>query len=105
MNPELTSPSSSSDRRISVLARHLVGVEMDPQNDSISAFPTSGSDSNSVFSHVVRGPEDPILGVSDQMEPSLCFCPAVIFWLVMSWGDRKIAALFIYLWFFFSGDE
>lgn len=64
MNPELTSPSSSSDRRISVLARHLVGVEMDPQNDSISAFRTSGSDSNSVFSHVVRGPEDPILGVT-----------------------------------------
>ncbi|KAJ6361486.1 hypothetical protein OIU78_002008 [Salix suchowensis] len=37
---------------------------MDSKNDSISAFPTSGSDNNSVFSHVVRGPEDPILGVT-----------------------------------------
>ncbi|THG09208.1 hypothetical protein TEA_022838 [Camellia sinensis var. sinensis] len=32
--------------------------------DSISASPTSGFDANSVFAHVVRAPEDPILGVT-----------------------------------------
>lgn len=63
-----SSPSVASDRRISVLARHL-GVEVDSQNDTTTIFasPTSGSGGggggNSVFSHVVRAPEDPILGV------------------------------------------
>ncbi|KDP34208.1 hypothetical protein JCGZ_07779 [Jatropha curcas] len=59
-----SSSSWASDRRISVLARHL-GVEMDSQSDTIiSASPTSGFQGNSVFSHVDRAPEDPILGVT-----------------------------------------
>ncbi|KAJ4842977.1 hypothetical protein Tsubulata_017447 [Turnera subulata] len=55
----------TSDRRISVLARHLC-VEMDPssQNGTVSGSPTSSGTANSVFSHVVRAPEDPILGVT-----------------------------------------
>lgn len=56
----------TSERRISVLAGHLC-VEMDSSTrdgtaDVLSAFPTSGA--SSVFSHVVRAPEDPILGVT-----------------------------------------
>lgn len=60
----LSTYSSSSDRRLNILARHLVAVnndqnQMDSQN--ISPSPTAASDS--VFAHLVRAPEDPILGV------------------------------------------
>ncbi|CAN0907094.1 Aspartate aminotransferase 3, chloroplastic [Linum grandiflorum] len=64
-----TSPSSSasfpsSDRRLSVLARHLV-VQNGHTSSPISASPTSSaSQRNSVFSHISRAPEDPILGVT-----------------------------------------
>jgi hypothetical protein len=62
-----SSPFSASDRRLSALARHLVDASpaMDSQNpnDTVSASPTSGVQADSVFAHVVRAPEDPILGV------------------------------------------
>ncbi|RXH72649.1 hypothetical protein DVH24_012333 [Malus domestica] len=76
MRPQLTSPhahsssvSTSSDRRLSALVRHLAAEEdqsssaMDAHNNSISASPASAH-ANSVFAHVVRAPEDPILGVT-----------------------------------------
>lgn len=53
--------SSPSDRRLSTLARHL--LPMDSRDSSISASPTSAGQANSVFAHLVRAPEDPILGV------------------------------------------
>ncbi|CAN1785174.1 Aspartate aminotransferase 3, chloroplastic [Linum perenne] len=65
-----SAPSSSSasfpasDRRLSVLARHL-GAANGHTSSPISASPTSsGSQGNSVFSHISRAPEDPILGVT-----------------------------------------
>ncbi|CAN6540062.1 unnamed protein product [Malus baccata var. baccata] len=76
MRPQLTSPhahsssvSTSSVRRLSALVRHLAAEEdqsssaMDAHNNSISSSPAS-SHANSVFAHVVRAPEDPILGVT-----------------------------------------
>ncbi|KAL3361406.1 hypothetical protein AABB24_014356 [Solanum stoloniferum] len=63
------SPSPSADRRLSVLARHLepsssTAVE-GHSNHTIVGAPTSGYDGKqSVFSHIVRAPEDPILGVT-----------------------------------------
>ncbi|KAK6129735.1 hypothetical protein DH2020_036536 [Rehmannia glutinosa] len=59
------SSSSPADRRLSALVRHLEGHSMDSANHSIAAAPTSGSTGAriSVFDHVVRAPEDPILGV------------------------------------------
>lgn len=63
------SPAPSADRRLSVLARHLepsssAAVE-GHSNHFIVAAPTSGYDGKqSVFSHIVRAPEDPILGVN-----------------------------------------
>ncbi|XP_061376083.1 aspartate aminotransferase 1 isoform X1 [Gastrolobium bilobum] len=57
--------SSPSDRRLNTLARHFVHVDHDhDQMDShnISASPTAATDS--VFAHLVRAPEDPILGVT-----------------------------------------
>ncbi|KAL6544297.1 Aspartate aminotransferase 3, chloroplastic [Orobanche gracilis] len=64
-----SSSSSSADRRLSALARHLEGSSlsgMDSDNHSIAAAPTSGSAGAliSVFDHVIRAPEDPILGVT-----------------------------------------
>ncbi|EYU29270.1 hypothetical protein ABFS82_05G130900 [Erythranthe guttata] len=61
--------SSPADRRLSALVRHLEGSSrdgIDAGNHSIAAAPTSGSygGRNSVFDHVVMGPEDPILGVT-----------------------------------------
>ncbi|KAK6129692.1 hypothetical protein DH2020_036558 [Rehmannia glutinosa] len=60
------SSSSPADRRLSALVRHLEGSSMDSANHSIAAAPTSGSTGAriSVFDHVVRAPEDPILGVT-----------------------------------------
>ena len=80
MRPQLTSPeahgfgsptssisssSSASYRRLSALARHLgdSSSTIMASNDTVSPSPTSASDANSVFAHIVRGPEDPILGV------------------------------------------
>ncbi|KAL8054307.1 hypothetical protein ABFX02_05G128900 [Erythranthe guttata] len=64
-----SSSSSPADRRLSALVRHLEGSSrdgIDAVNRSIAAAPTSGSygGRNSVFDHVVMGPEDPILGVT-----------------------------------------
>ncbi|KAK4422280.1 Aspartate aminotransferase 3, chloroplastic [Sesamum alatum] len=61
--------SSAADRRLSALVRHLEGSSLnvlDSRSRSIAASPTSGSHGagNSVFDHVVRAPEDPILGVT-----------------------------------------
>ncbi|KAL7150759.1 hypothetical protein ABFS83_05G134900 [Erythranthe nasuta] len=62
--------SSPADRRLSALVRHLEGSSrdgIDAENRSIAAAPTSGGSygaRNSVFDHVVMGPEDPILGVT-----------------------------------------
>lgn len=60
------SPSSNSDptdRRINALVRHLVESSSSAMADSLSASPTSSLHTDSVFAHVVRAPEDPILGV------------------------------------------
>lgn len=88
MRPQFTSPdahssspafsssssSSSSDRRINALVRHLYSSAMDPNNNSsISASPTSAH-ANSVFAHVVRAPEDPILGVLSLSSSLLDIC-------------------------------
>lgn len=56
---------SATDRRLNALFRHLSSsARMDPQQlNSIAASPTSANQNDSVFSHVVRAPEDPILGV------------------------------------------
>ncbi|PKI66033.1 aspartate aminotransferase, cytoplasmic [Punica granatum] len=58
----MSSSSSPSDRRLSALARHLSSPAESPVA-GVSASITS-SDVGSVFSHVVRAPEDPILGVT-----------------------------------------
>lgn len=55
--------SSPADRRLSALARHLEGSTA-AVGMVVSASPTSGFNGDSVFAHVARGPEDPILGVS-----------------------------------------
>jgi len=59
---------SATDRRLSCLLRHL---HPSPSSSSamesdrtISASPTSSFGSDSVFAHVVQGPEDAILGVT-----------------------------------------
>lgn len=81
------SPSSSpADRRLRALIRHLgdsTTTTMESRNHerSISASPTSGfDDSNSVFGHVVRGPEDPILGVNLSLDTyiSLVFLKKIL---------------------------
>lgn len=54
--------TSPSDRRLNTLAKHFTtALQPMASNDSISASPTAASDS--VFNHLVRAPEDPILGV------------------------------------------
>ncbi|KAA8521796.1 hypothetical protein F0562_012469 [Nyssa sinensis] len=67
--PSLGANSSSTDRRLSALIRHLEGSSssssaMESQNQTISASATSAFSDNSVFGHVVRAPEDAILGVT-----------------------------------------
>ncbi|XP_054788259.1 aspartate aminotransferase 1 isoform X2 [Prosopis cineraria] len=57
-----SSSSSPCDRRLAALARHL--IPMDSHDTSVSASPTSAFQADSVFAHVVRAPEDPILGVT-----------------------------------------
>ncbi|XP_057957379.1 aspartate aminotransferase, cytoplasmic-like [Malania oleifera] len=66
MHPELQSPFH---RRLSALARHLEGspassMASQNPNQTISASLTSGYYGDSVFAHLVRAPEDPILGVT-----------------------------------------
>jgi hypothetical protein len=56
-----SSSYSSCDRRLNTLARHLIDVNDQNQNQMASS-PTASSDS--VFAHLVRAPEDPILGVT-----------------------------------------
>ncbi|KAI3691167.1 hypothetical protein L2E82_49386 [Cichorium intybus] len=53
--------SSSADRRLYMLSRHLAGT-ISNEGSGISSSPTSAG--NSVFGNVVRAPEDPILGVT-----------------------------------------
>ncbi|KAL7601692.1 hypothetical protein Lser_V15G22041 [Lactuca serriola] len=53
--------SSSADRRLYMLSRHLAGA-IGNEGSGISSSPTSAG--NSVFANVVRAPEDPILGVT-----------------------------------------
>ena len=53
---------AASDRRLNALVRHLATEESSPM-DSISASPTAAR-ADSVFAHVVQGPEDAILGVT-----------------------------------------
>lgn len=58
--------SDVTNRRLSTLARHLEVSTMESSvNEGLYASITSGFDgnSNSVFAHVVKAPEDPILGV------------------------------------------
>jgi hypothetical protein len=57
-----SSSYSSCDRRLNTLARHLIDVNDQNQNQMASS-PTASSDS--VFAHLVRAPEDPILGVTN----------------------------------------
>ncbi|XVF48527.1 hypothetical protein PTKIN_Ptkin03bG0197800 [Pterospermum kingtungense] len=69
MGPEFTSSSSSSssatDRRLSALVRHLTTTSPSMGSQTTVTFsPTSGFHGDSVFNHVVRAPEDPILGVT-----------------------------------------
>ncbi|XP_022854571.1 aspartate aminotransferase, cytoplasmic-like [Olea europaea var. sylvestris] len=58
--------ASPADRRLSALIRHLEGSSNAMDSDTITAYPTSGFPGarNSVFEHIVRAPEDPILGVT-----------------------------------------
>ncbi|GMG99060.1 hypothetical protein Nepgr_000900 [Nepenthes gracilis] len=58
--------SAAANRRVSVLARHLESSssDVDSNEPSLYASLTSGSDGDSVFAHVVKAPEDPILGVT-----------------------------------------
>ncbi|CAI9093494.1 OLC1v1029003C2 [Oldenlandia corymbosa var. corymbosa] len=62
--------SSSTDRRLGVLAKHIDPTSSMANTDHssstaiISASPTSHPAGGSVFSHVVQAPEDPILGVT-----------------------------------------
>lgn len=57
------SSSSSSDRRIGALLRHLTAGSDSDHLSSVYASPTSGVTGGSVFAHLVQAPEDPILGV------------------------------------------
>jgi hypothetical protein len=58
-----SSSYSSCDRRLNTLARHLIDVNDQNQNQNqMASSPTASSDS--VFAHLVRAPEDPILGVT-----------------------------------------
>ena len=70
----ISSSSSASDRRLKALARHFVDSSPVPvavmdshsqnPNDTVSPSPTSSAfHADSVFAHLVRAPEDPILGV------------------------------------------
>lgn len=58
-----SSNSDPTDRRINALVRHLAESSSSAMADSLSASVTSSLHSDSVFAHVVRAPEDPILGV------------------------------------------
>ncbi|KAK4558886.1 hypothetical protein RGQ29_008230 [Quercus rubra] len=71
----ISSSSSASDRRLKALARHFVDSSPVPAavmdshsqnpNDTVSPSPTSSAfHADSVFAHLVRAPEDPILGVT-----------------------------------------
>ncbi|XP_019183776.1 PREDICTED: aspartate aminotransferase, cytoplasmic [Ipomoea nil] len=70
MRPQAPSfAASPADRRLELLARHLdpllTAANAHNRNQIVSASPTSGfSAPDSVFNHVVRAPEDPILGVT-----------------------------------------
>jgi|APAra0007618257_1042622.scaffolds.fasta_scaffold04380_1 hypothetical protein len=71
------SSSSSSDRRIGALLRHLNSGSDSDNLSSLYASPTSGGTGGSVFSHLVQAPEDPILGVPSSS--SIMFCVSISF--------------------------
>ncbi|KAL1834646.1 hypothetical protein ACET3Z_004297 [Daucus carota] len=55
----------AADRRIATLARHLEASSVKDSHEIVSASPTSSNSSSpSVFNHLARAPEDPILGVT-----------------------------------------
>uniref|UniRef100_A0A166J613 Aspartate aminotransferase n=1 Tax=Daucus carota subsp. sativus TaxID=79200 RepID=A0A166J613_DAUCS len=55
----------AADRRIATLARHLEASSLKDSHEIVSASPTSSNSSSpSVFNHLARAPEDPILGVT-----------------------------------------
>ncbi|XP_015885202.3 aspartate aminotransferase, cytoplasmic [Ziziphus jujuba] len=56
--------TAAADRRLNALVRHLGIEDSKSAMADISANPTSASNGDSVFAHVVRAPEDPILGVT-----------------------------------------
>ncbi|CAO2825920.1 unnamed protein product [Amaranthus hypochondriacus] len=67
MEHKLDTTSDAASRRLITLARHLeVSKFGSSKNDGLYPSITSGFDGNSdsVFAHVVRAPEDPILGVT-----------------------------------------
>jgi aspartate aminotransferase len=56
--------SSPSDRRLGALLRHLAG-NLESSHSSIVSSPTAAhGGGDSVFNHLVKAPEDPILGVT-----------------------------------------
>ncbi|XP_074317503.1 aspartate aminotransferase, cytoplasmic [Silene latifolia] len=57
--------SATAGRRLSTLARHLEVSTME-SSDNQGVYPsiTSGFHANSAFAHLVKAPEDPILGVT-----------------------------------------
>jgi len=58
-----TTFSSSSDRRLNTIAKHFLDVNDQNQMASQNITPSPTASSDSVFAHLVRAPEDPILGV------------------------------------------
>lgn len=58
-----SSTSSAADRRLNALVRHFGIEDSTSAMADLSSNPTSASNGDSVFAHVVRAPEDPILGV------------------------------------------
>ena len=85
MHPQLSSHlahSSAIDRRLNSLLRHIdtsiASSSISSMDSQISASPTSGFHGDSVFAHVVRAPEDPILGV-------LCLSVSVSIYCFLGW--------------------
>lgn len=84
MEHKLDTTSDAASRRLITLARHLeVSKFGSSKNDGLYPSITSGFDGNSdsVFAHVVRAPEDPILGVY------------ISLFLFFSLSSRKITAI------------
>ncbi|KAL3500530.1 hypothetical protein ACH5RR_039623 [Cinchona calisaya] len=62
---QLFNNSSSTDRRLSILTKHILASSSSSSLAMVSPSPTSASSGGgSVFSNLVQAPEDPILGVT-----------------------------------------